>query len=126
MLETIITNVLVGVGIVVVGWVAKIFSGWVDIQKEQAEQDKELQAKSELWEALDVAVTDTQVELVDGLKEAATDGKLSKDEIKAVRDKAIAKAVEVASGPAAELLTQMATDVLVALINTIVAGKKKE
>ena len=126
MWEVILTDVLVGIGIAVFGVIAKAFSDWVNVQKEQVERDKEEQAKGELWEALDIAVTDTQVEVVDALKEAAADGKLSKDDIKAVRDRAIAKVVEVASGPAAELLVQTASGVLISLINTIVSRKKEE
>lgn len=134
MWETILVkNVLPVVVMAVMAWVGKAFSEWTKTQKELAEiQEKDFEqaaddrAKRQAYEALEAGVAKVQVDFVEAAKKAATDGKLTKDEIENAKRVALKTAVEIATGPALSILVDMAWNATSALIEKILGKNKKE
>ena len=76
--------------------------------------------ESQAIEHLKDAITLTQEEFVTFAKRASEDGKLSPEERQQARDLAISKALELAKGPAKDVLVEWGKPKLEALIGRIV------
>ena len=126
MWETVLTQVLIGAGLVVVGAIAKIINKWVGVEEEKLEEQKKETAKKEALVAIQAGVEKVQRDAVEGIKAAAADGKLTKDEIKKVEQDAKNVALEVATGPAADYLLNLSTNAISGLINLVLGSKKKQ
>lgn len=83
-------------------------------------------AAAQAVEAIHVGVIDTYQNYVKALKDGAEDGKLTEEEKKAARDKAIAKAIEVAKGPGFTFLKEASMPTLQALVQQVVNKLKKD
>ena len=125
MLSSIFTQILIGVGVVVVAAIGKVLNNWLTVEKEKVNMQKQKTVKKEAYEALEIGVNAVQQQVIEGMKAAAEDGKISKDEYQLLRNKAIAKAVEVASGPAVEIITGMAVSAIQSIIDSILQKKKQ-
>ncbi len=126
MWEVIVTDILVGLGIAILGVFTKAFSSWVGIQKETREENKERIANFDAWEALSKGVKVTQDTYVDSIKKSSQDGRLTKDEIENANKKAVESAVSLASGPATEIIVGMAADTIKNIIDSLLADNKKK
>lgn len=125
MWETILVNLLIGVATVVAAALAKIVNDWNKREKVKDARSEAWFVREETVEALQIGVANVQVDFVDELKRrVATDGKLSKDDIKAARDKALLTATEVLTGPALDWLASLTTNAINGIIDSIVQDKK--
>ncbi len=126
MWEVIVTDILVGVGIALLGVLTKVFSSWVNIQKKTKEENKERIATYDAWDALSKGVKITQDNYVDNIKKSAQDGRLTKTEIESANKKAVESAVSLASGPAVEIITNMAAETITNIIDSLLADNKRK
>lgn len=126
MVTQILTAVALAVVTAVMGVISKVVMDWSKREKERAEIGKEAYAHDAALEAIEAGVAQVQTDLVNDMKAAASDHKLTKTEIKAARDKAIETAKKIATGPALDYLARLATDAVNGLIDLIVQGNKKK
>ncbi|MGR3292536.1 MAG: hypothetical protein ACUZ9M_00810 [Candidatus Scalindua sp.] len=120
MVVSILTAVAVSVVVAVMGLIGRAVNDWT-------KQEKAKGVRHEAIDALSMGVDTIRVEVVEGLKAAAKDGKLSKSEIKTVQEKAILKAMDIASDPKViDFLLNTAIKTISAIITSIVQGGKKD
>lgn len=81
-------------------------------------------ATKEALDALHSAIALVEEDIVKELKAASADGTLTKEEIEQVRTHAFNKALELAKGPAKDLLLSWGKPKIDALITRIVQSKK--
>lgn len=81
-------------------------------------------AKGSAITALQHGIQDAEEELVAELKNDTSDGKLTAAEIQRAKQLAYKRALEVASGPALDLLKQWGIDMAGNLISQLIQGKK--
>ena len=119
-MEIIITTVpvLIGIGMLIL----KSYAGKLMTRINASDAEKE--AMQCLLEGMAVA----QEDIVRNAKKAASDGKLTKDEIESAKKCAIAHAKTVATGPALEVLKTMGTARMGSIIKQLLAKltSKKE
>ncbi len=98
----------------VLGIVGKVIQGWSKREKVKAEMGEAYTIRQEAIEAIEVGVARAQQQIVDSAKALAASGDITsdklKDELKKAEKLAINTALEIATGPAAEYLTKLATD----------------
>ena len=127
MLETILTAVLVSVATAVVGIIGKVAKDWSARAKAKAADEEADSARYDAIEALEMGIATIGETVVKGLKEATSDGNLSKDEVKDVQHKALDEALAIATNPKAiDFLIQTAFETVAAIITSIVQGGKKK
>ncbi len=127
MLETILTAVLVSVATAVVGIIGKAVNDWSAREKAKAEAQVADIARYDAIEALEMGVVSIGETVVKEIKEKASDGKLSRDDIRDVQHKALTQAIDIATNPKAiDFLTETAFNAIAAIITSIVQGGKKE
>ena len=85
------------------------------------EKMKATDAEKEAMQCLLEGMAKSQESIVREAKKAASDGKLSKEEIQQAKDCAIAHALSVAKGPALEVLKTMGTERLGSIIKQLLA-----
>ena len=124
MWETVLTSILLSVATAVMGILGKVINDWSGRQKARAEEVKANDARYDMLDALEIGVINTQEAVVNEMKAAGKDGKLTKDEMKVVQERAIQEAMKVATGPGAELLVKTAFETLTGFISGIVNRKK--
>ncbi len=125
MWEIVLTNLLLGAVTAVLGLIGKAVNDWTNRQKVQEEKRDERNAHYEAIDALETAVTSVGETFVNGVKAAATDGKLSKSEIETARDMAWNEATTIVVGPALDLITSWSRDAITTIINSIVGNRKE-
>lgn len=84
------------------------------------------EATKEAIDALHSAIALVEEDIVKDLKAASADGTLTKEEIDQVRTHAFNKALELAKGPAKDVLLAWGKPKIDALITRIVQSKKAE
>lgn len=84
------------------------------------------EATAQAIDALHSGIALVEEDIVKELKAASADGKLTKEEIEQVRTHAFNKALELAKGPAKDLLLSWGKPKIDALITRIVQSKKAE
>ncbi len=124
MWEVIVTKVLVGVGISILGFATKLFSDWVKAEKEKKEENTARSNNYDAWDALRKGVALTTDNYVAKIKKSSQDGKLTTSEIKIANGQAVENAIILASGPAVEIIASTATNVLKNMIESLLVSKK--
>ncbi len=82
-------------------------------------------AKAGAITALEHGIQEAEEELAAYMKEAAADGKLTREEIDKLKELAFRRAKQIATGPALQLLEQWGMDIAGNLISQLVQGKKQ-
>ena len=126
MWEVIVTDLMVGVGVALLGVVTKFFGDWVKVQKDNRADNNERIANYDAWDALGKGVKLTQDSYVDNIKKSSRDSKLTKAEIENANKQAIESAISFASGPAVEIITTMAVDTIKNIIDSLLGDNKKK
>ena len=120
MWETIIIQkVLPILAVAAAGLIVKFLGSLLAEQKKTA-------ARKEAIDALEAGVALATRELVEKAKEAAKDGKLTKDEIDAARRIATHRAIEIATGPALTFILEAGWGTVTGIIDMLVGKKKKK
>ncbi len=104
----------------------KAASDWSKREKEKAEADTDRLAMAEVFQALEVGIAKTQVEFVDSIKVAATDGKLDGHEIEQAVDMAKNTAIEVLTAPGLALLEDMSQQAVKGVIDWLIQQVKAD
>lgn len=89
------------------------------------ERIKASDAEKEAIQCLLEGMAKSQEEIVRNAKKAASDGKLTKEEIDLAKKTAISHALTIAKGPALDVLKQMGTERLGSLIKQLLAKLRK-
>lgn len=114
MLSSILATVVALVVSAVVGVIGKAVNDWSKRKKVETKEVGQYVARREAIEAIEVGVARAQQQIVDSAKALAASGDITsdklKDELKKAEKLAINTALEIATGPAAEYLTKLATD----------------
>ena len=126
MWEVIVTKLLIGVGVSILGFATKLFSDWVKVQKESREDNNARMANYDAWEALSKGVALTTDNYVKDIKRSSQDNKLTKAEIENANKKAIETAISLATAPAVKIITTTAIDVLKNMIESLLVSKKNK
>ena len=125
MLSTIFSALAVSAVITIFGFITKALTDWSAREKKKDEAATKDVGRMDAIEAVHMGINTIGETVVKEMKLAASDGKLSKDEIKNVQRLAIVEAIKIATNPAAiEFLTKTAFDTISAIITSIVQGKK--
>ena len=132
MWETVLTTLILSVATAVIGVIGKVVSDWSAREKIKAGTQIKDEAtwaaetaKREAIEALEAGITTVGELVVKDLKAAASDGKLSKEDIEQVQHNAVEEAIRIATNPdAIAFLTNTVFSTLSAIVTSIVQGKK--
>lgn len=103
--------------------VTKMFAAIGEWFKDKKDTEEEAKIRKDAIEALHVGVEAAQIELVRQFKDAAADGKLTKEEIAKIQKFAYDHALSVAKGPALELLKTWGFTYAKGWLSRIVDGK---
>lgn len=126
MWQQILTTLIVTVASAVMAVLGKAASDWSRREKEKAEADEDRRAMAEVFQALDIGISKTQVEFVDGIKAAAADGKLDGNEIEIAVDSAKSTALEVLTGPGLALIEDMSMQAVKGVIDWLIQQVKAD
>ncbi len=128
MLETILATIVVAFVTAVMGIITKAVVDWSAREKAKAETQKESLGQYDAIRAIEVGVAKAQQQIVDSAKAAAADGKITKEELKSelkhAENVARNTALEIATGPALEFLTQLTVDSVGGLIDLVLQRNK--
>jgi len=111
-MEGIIMESIVEVVVTLLLMLIGILGTWLTMKLGKKEELAAINAaKDEVIQAAELTVREQQQTLVEGLKAAHEDGKLTKDEIAMLGKKLLEETVKKMSAPAADLLAAAAVDV---------------
>ena len=126
MLETILATVVVSIATALMGIIGKAVNDWSAREKKKNEIEEADNTRLDAIEALEMGINTVGATVVEGIKYAAADGKLSSKDIRDVQQKAVDEAVKITTNPdALEFLVHKSFETIGAIISGIVQGKKQ-